>query len=562
MADADNFDEDIFADLYDDDGEPTAAPEAVPAAAPEPVKTEPAIKEEPPQMHQTSSEETMQDAPTNEMNDNTQTQNGYGDMNGGMGHEDNGMQPDETYDHEPIGMKEDGKMFIGGLNWETTDESLKNYFTQFGEVLECTVMRDGATGRSRGFGFLTFKDPKTVNIVMVKEHHLDGKIIDPKRAIPREEQERTAKIFVGGVSQECTEQYFKEFFMKFGRVIDATLMMDKDTGRPRGFGFVTFDGEESVDRTLMQPLNIHGKPIEVKRAEPRNNMQDEKGGAHNKPFNKRDRFGAGQQQNDSYGGGDQNQFQSGGQNAQATAGMSQAQMAQYWFKMQEYFRTMQQNMAQAAQANMGMGMMQGGMNPAMMQQMMMNQPRMMSPGGTPMGPGGAMNPGMMQQMQGQMMQQQQPQPGFNGPPPTAPAGPQAAMMGRSPSAGAARPGFNAQEQMMFEQQKYERQQQARMQQSQYAAQQGMGGPTSWEGMYDDVPAPHVMAPTGPAGRGGFGLRGGAHRGPKHQHTPPAGPVNAPPNAPTGPKNAGPRPGANYRGGGRGGRGAGRGWAPY
>lgn len=38
-------------------------------------------------------------------------------------------------------------------------------------------MRDAATGRSRGFGFLTFKDPKTVNIVMVKEHHLDGKIV-------------------------------------------------------------------------------------------------------------------------------------------------------------------------------------------------------------------------------------------------------------------------------------------------------------------------------------------------------------------------------------------------
>ena len=44
-------------------------------------------------------------------------------------------------------------------------------------MLECTVMRDAATGRSRGFGFLTFKDPKTVNIVMVKEHHLDGKIV-------------------------------------------------------------------------------------------------------------------------------------------------------------------------------------------------------------------------------------------------------------------------------------------------------------------------------------------------------------------------------------------------
>ena len=56
-------------------------------------------------------------------------------------------------------------------------ESLGNYFSQFGEVTECTVMRDNATGRSRGFGFLTFKDAKTVNIVMVKEHFLDGKIV-------------------------------------------------------------------------------------------------------------------------------------------------------------------------------------------------------------------------------------------------------------------------------------------------------------------------------------------------------------------------------------------------
>lgn len=59
----------------------------------------------------------------------------------------------------------------------TLAESLRDYFSQFGEVVECTVMRDSSTGRSRGFGFLTFKDAKTVNIVMVKEHFLDGKIV-------------------------------------------------------------------------------------------------------------------------------------------------------------------------------------------------------------------------------------------------------------------------------------------------------------------------------------------------------------------------------------------------
>jgi RNA-binding protein Musashi len=43
-------------------------------------------------------------------------------------------------------------------------------------------MRDGQTGRSRGFGFLTFKDPKNVNTVMVKEHTLDGKLVCSERS--------------------------------------------------------------------------------------------------------------------------------------------------------------------------------------------------------------------------------------------------------------------------------------------------------------------------------------------------------------------------------------------
>lgn len=85
-------------------------------------------------------------------------------------------------------------MFIGGLNWDTTDgsfatcytiiqysmpvfvESLRTYFEQFGKVDACTIMRDAA-GRSRCFAFLTFDDPASVNAVMVREHFLDGKVV-------------------------------------------------------------------------------------------------------------------------------------------------------------------------------------------------------------------------------------------------------------------------------------------------------------------------------------------------------------------------------------------------
>ena len=57
-------------------------------------------------------------------------------------------------------------------------DGLKQYFTQFGKVNHCLIMRDPNTGRSRGFAFLTFDDPKSVNSVMVKEHFLDGKMVN------------------------------------------------------------------------------------------------------------------------------------------------------------------------------------------------------------------------------------------------------------------------------------------------------------------------------------------------------------------------------------------------
>ena len=161
-------------------------------------------------------------------------------------------------------------MFVGGLNWDTTEESLRKYFGQFGPVSSCTVMRDGTSGRSRGFAFVTFSDPKSVNAVMVREHYLDGKIIDPKRAIPRPEQSKTQKCFVGGLPQTVTQDSFKQLFQQFGHVLDSTVMMDKDTGRPRGFGFVTFEDDDGVERTLAsQPLMLDGKQIEVKRAQSR-----------------------------------------------------------------------------------------------------------------------------------------------------------------------------------------------------------------------------------------------------------------------------------------------------
>lgn len=59
-----------------------------------------------------------------------------------------------------------GKMFIGGLSWQTTPESIREYFSSFGDLAEVMVMKDPATRRSRGFGFITFSEPTAVEKVL------------------------------------------------------------------------------------------------------------------------------------------------------------------------------------------------------------------------------------------------------------------------------------------------------------------------------------------------------------------------------------------------------------
>nr|BAG60447.1 unnamed protein product [Homo sapiens] len=97
------------------------------------------------------------------------------------------------------------KLFIGGLSFETTDESLRSHFEQWGTLTDCVVMRDPNTKRSRGFGFVTYATVEEVDAAMnARPHKVDGRVVEPKRAVSREDSQRPGahltvkKIFVGG----------------------------------------------------------------------------------------------------------------------------------------------------------------------------------------------------------------------------------------------------------------------------------------------------------------------------------------------------------------------------
>ncbi|POI26315.1 hypothetical protein CIB84_009935, partial [Bambusicola thoracicus] len=147
--------------------------------------------------------------------------------------------------------EDEGKMFIGGLSWDTTKKDLKDYFSKFGEVVDCTLKLDPITGRSRGFGFVLFKESESVDKVMdQKEHKLNGKVIDPKRAKAMKTKEPVKKIFVGGLSPDTPEEKIREYFGAFGEVESIELPMDNKTNKRRGFCFITFKEEEPVKKIM------------------------------------------------------------------------------------------------------------------------------------------------------------------------------------------------------------------------------------------------------------------------------------------------------------------------
>ncbi|KAF9685147.1 hypothetical protein SADUNF_Sadunf03G0024200 [Salix dunnii] len=169
-----------------------------------------------------------------------------------------------------------GKLFVGGVSWETTEETFTNYFSKYGEVMDSVIMTDRHSGRPRGFGFVTFADPAVADRVLEEEHVIDGRAVEVKRTVPREDMDvkgvtRTKKIFVGGIPPSLTEDELKEYFSVYGSIVDHQIMLDHKTGRSRGFGFVTFDNEDAVDQIFSEDRTheLGGKQVEIKKAEPK-----------------------------------------------------------------------------------------------------------------------------------------------------------------------------------------------------------------------------------------------------------------------------------------------------
>ncbi|KAJ2877934.1 Heteroproteinous nuclear ribonucleoprotein A1, partial [Coemansia aciculifera] len=170
-------------------------------------------------------------------------------------------------------------------------------------------MRDPMTGRPRGFGFVTFDSMGGVNAVLQEpSHSLDGKAIDPKHAVPRDGQPtqrrsnynnnnfnqgmggyggsgggnssagtrddsfqdpvqsmKGEKIFVGGLSPSVTESDLTSNFAEFGTIVEAKIMIDRETGLSRKFGFIQFETEDSALEAVKAGNSVGGIVVHGQR---------------------------------------------------------------------------------------------------------------------------------------------------------------------------------------------------------------------------------------------------------------------------------------------------------
>ncbi|VVC87946.1 unnamed protein product [Leptidea sinapis] len=152
-----------------------------------------------------------------------------------------------------------------GLPWKSTEESVKEYFEQFGEVVMVQLKKD-KNGAFKGFGFIRFATYASQMRALAQRHNIDGRWVDVR--IPNSKEgvvpQMPCKVFVGRCTEEMTANDLRDYFSKFGEVTDVFVP------RPfRAFGFVTFLDPEVAQSLCGEDHVIKGASVSVSSAAPK-----------------------------------------------------------------------------------------------------------------------------------------------------------------------------------------------------------------------------------------------------------------------------------------------------
>ncbi|CAL0317399.1 unnamed protein product [Lupinus luteus] len=176
------------------------------------------------------------------------------------------------------------KIFVHGLGWDTTAETLISAFRQYGEIEDCKAVADKITGKSKGYGFILFKTRSGARKALEQPQKKIGNRITscqlaslgpvqqqpnnvaqasfnntpaPSKSaafvLPVGSEYTQRKIFVSNVGAELDPQRLLAFFSKFGEIEEGPLGLDKVTGKPKGFCLFVYKRIEGARKALEEP---------------------------------------------------------------------------------------------------------------------------------------------------------------------------------------------------------------------------------------------------------------------------------------------------------------------
>ncbi|KAL3512663.1 hypothetical protein ACH5RR_025380 [Cinchona calisaya] len=191
--------------------------------------------------------------------------------------ESEGGEEVEEYQEPP----EDAKLFVGNLPYDVDSEKLAHLFEQAGVVEIAEVIYNRETDRSRGFGFVTMStvEEAEMAVEMFHRYDLNGRFLTVNKAAPRGSQpERTpqvyepsSRIYVGNLPWDVDNARLEQIFSEHGKVVNARVVYDRDSGRSRGFGFVAMSSESEMNDAIasLDGQSLDGRAIRVNVAEER-----------------------------------------------------------------------------------------------------------------------------------------------------------------------------------------------------------------------------------------------------------------------------------------------------
>ena len=144
---------------------------------------------------------------------------------------------------------DDRKIIVRQLDFNTTETTIQEYFSQYGHVSEM-IMKYNEGGRSKGFCFVVFNDKETMEEVLKSEHEIDGRKVQTRQAGEIAGANQTNKLFCGGLPHAVTEDDLRQYFVQFGEITNFEFIYDKTTQERKHFCFVLFQEPSSVEKIV------------------------------------------------------------------------------------------------------------------------------------------------------------------------------------------------------------------------------------------------------------------------------------------------------------------------